>query len=459
METRAITLASDTPKLKDLLARSRDSLEQVLPKHLTAERLLKVVSVAVSKTPKLQKCTADSIIKAVLEAGQLGLDCSGVLGSAYLVPFWNKDIGNFEAKLIPGYRGLIDLARRSGEIDSIEARVVYAQDEFEIEYGSNGHVKHVPNFNGEQRDEDIRGCYMIAWLKGAARPQIEYLTKHQIEQARAVSKSGSNDDGSPKGPWRDWYGEMARKTAIKRGIKYLPVSVELARAVELDDDPNAEPTSTVPIVSSAPTSWAEQLTEKLRTRKQLTEQPPTEPVPPAQEPEATDTEASTPATPPPPSEPTPEEAWAIWCGNLLDAHTAAGGTKEQLKAVLDAVLLKSGKKGKGHETDGKWRAAMAEVLRDRRGVFAYLAPAESEKAVETAKTPPPAAPKRGRPAKAQPATCSTDEAWKAFTSRLPAETTDDQARQQWAELLERLFPGVVDEDMTGENWAQVRDAK
>lgn len=212
--------------LAGLLRSKEDSLAAVLPRGMTADRMIKIAVSAASRTPKLLECSPASVAMAVSVACSLGLEPGGALGHAYLVPYYNRKSGNMEAQFIPGYRGLIDLARRSGEIDSIEARVVYERDHFELEFGLDDRLVHRPCLDGERGP--IRLVYAIARLK-SARPQVEVMTLDEIEKIRRLSKSGDY------GPWKEHFEEMARKTVIRRLCKYLPLSVEMAQAVELDN--------------------------------------------------------------------------------------------------------------------------------------------------------------------------------------------------------------------------------
>jgi len=221
--------AKDSGTLKAIIESQKDKLAMVLPKHLTPDRLMRVVLVAVSKSRELQECSIGSILQCVMTGAQLGLDCSGVLGSAYMVPFFNSKTNQKEAQFIPGYRGLIDLARRSGEIEDIYAHCVYRDDAFHLELGAKTELRHTPNLEVPRLDENIVGAYMVAYLKGSDRPHIEFVPRQDIDKVRASSKAGKF------GPWKDWFAEMCRKTAVRRGIKYLPMSVELAEAAQLDD--------------------------------------------------------------------------------------------------------------------------------------------------------------------------------------------------------------------------------
>lgn len=178
----------------------------------------------IRKNPELGQCDKFSFIGAVIQAAQLGLEPGSGLGHAYLVPFRNKRLGITECTFIPGYRGLIDLARRSGQIESISARLVHEKDQFSYAYGDDERISHVPS---EEKDPGrITHVYAIARLKGGGI-QREILTRAQID---AVAKD--------TGPWKDHFDEMARKTAVRRIVKYLPMSPELARVIEADDAAN-----------------------------------------------------------------------------------------------------------------------------------------------------------------------------------------------------------------------------
>lgn len=210
----------------DLLNARKDSFAQVLPKHIKVDRLIRAALLAMSRSPLLLQCTQNSLIQSMMVAAQLGLETDGVLGSAYLVPFRNNKSGEYEAQLIPGYRGLIDLARRSGQIKRIEARVVKEKDKFEFHYGLEPILKHVPCFPAD--GGNIIAAYAIAELTDGST-QVEVMSRAEIDGIRGRSKAKDS------GPWVSDYGEMARKTVVRRLIKYLPLSVELARAIDIDN--------------------------------------------------------------------------------------------------------------------------------------------------------------------------------------------------------------------------------
>lgn len=222
----AIAPAQQT--LKAMLAKAAPSLQAVMPRHLSAEKLIKIALLATSRTPLLLECAPTSILQAVMQAAQLGLEVNSPLGSAYLVPYRNGKTGKYECQLIPGYRGLVDLARRSGGILLVDARVVYENDRFEVDYGTSPQITHKPMLSGERANQNIVAFYATALMPGDIR-QFEVMTKAEVDAVRARSKA------SASGPWVSDYAEMGRKTVVKRLVKYLPLSPELAAAIELDN--------------------------------------------------------------------------------------------------------------------------------------------------------------------------------------------------------------------------------
>lgn len=202
-------------------------MAMALPKHLSPERLSRIALTEVRRTPALAKCDQQSFAGAVMTCAQLGLEPGGGLGHAYLLPFDNRKKGITECQLIIGYRGMIDLARRSGQIVSLEARVVHQHDHFRVQFGLHSTLEHEPNWSVEDRGP-LRFVYAVAKLKDGG-VQFEVMSKQEIDKIKAKSKTSSF------GPWVDHYEEMAKKTVIRRLFKYLPVSVEMTRAVVLDE--------------------------------------------------------------------------------------------------------------------------------------------------------------------------------------------------------------------------------
>lgn len=205
-------------KIHTFLKQNEKQILSALPKHLNSDRLIRIALTELSKTPKLKECRAKSLFGAIIQCSQLGLEPGSALGQAYLIPYGD------ECQFIIGYRGMIDLARRSGQIVSISAQAVYERDEFDFEYGLNEKLKHVPS-RGDRGN--LIAAYAIAHLKGGGY-QIEVMFKGDIDKIRNRSKASKN------GPWVTDYDEMAKKTVVRRLFKYLPISIEIAEAIEKD---------------------------------------------------------------------------------------------------------------------------------------------------------------------------------------------------------------------------------
>ncbi len=207
-----------------LLEQMKGEIARCLPKHLTTERMTRIALTELRKTPKLQECEPMSFIAAIMQASQLGLE-PGVLGSCYLIPFFNGKTGKTECNFIPGYRGFLDLARRSGQIVSLTAHTVYENDEFIYEYGLEEKLIHKPTMN----DKGVLiAVYSVAKLKDGGH-QFEVMSKKEVDDIRKQSKSGNS------GPWVTHYDEMAKKTVLRKLFKWLPCSVEMQKAIVLDE--------------------------------------------------------------------------------------------------------------------------------------------------------------------------------------------------------------------------------
>lgn len=219
-QTTAIQPKSKVQNFSEFLQKQKDELAKVMPKTLTPERVVKVAIAAFSKTPKLQDCTVQSVYLAIHQSVQLGLEPGSPLGHAYLVPYGT------ECTLVVGYKGLIALARRSGEIATIEAHVVRARDTFDVAFGTDPRLVHRPYLDGDAGD--VKFVYAIASLRDGCK-QWEVMTVPEIEHIRKKSKAANG------GPWVSDWAEMARKTVVKRLCKYLPMSVEMADAIDADN--------------------------------------------------------------------------------------------------------------------------------------------------------------------------------------------------------------------------------
>lgn len=214
----------------------KGSLSQVVTKTLTPDRVIRIALSALARTPKLLSCSAESVFLAVHSAAQLGFEAGSPLGHAYLVPYGSQ------CQLIVGYRGMIDLARRSGQILSIEAHVIHDGDEYEVEYGLEPKLRHKPNLSANVGKPIM--VYAVAKLKGGGT-QCDVMTVADVEKIRKRSRASEN------GPWVTDYEEMMRKTVVRRLWKYLPVSIEMATAMEVEDaQDNGESLAQITVIAS-----------------------------------------------------------------------------------------------------------------------------------------------------------------------------------------------------------------
>lgn len=214
------------------LKKMEPEIRKALPRHMDADRLARIAFTVIRTNPKLLQCTLPSLLGAVMQAAQLGLE-PGILGHCYFVPFWNDKIKKHEVQFLIGYRGMIDLARRSGEVQSVVVHEVYENDYLEIQYGLEEKLVHVPwHLRKDERFEDggeIRGFYMVARFKDGGY-HFHYMPKAEIDSHRKRSKAAEN------GPWVTDYTEMGKKTVVRSAWKWLPISVEIMRRVEASDE-------------------------------------------------------------------------------------------------------------------------------------------------------------------------------------------------------------------------------
>jgi len=203
----------------------KEQIKMALPKHMTPDRMLRVVMTELRRIPKLQQCDPISFAGCIVQCSQLGLEPGGHLGHVHLIPFENKKKNTVECQVIIGYKGMLELATRSGVVSSPQVNAVYEKDFFEFEYGLTPKLRHIPA--RENRGEMIY-VYACVSIKGGGN-QFEVMSIEEVNSIKARSKA------SNYGPWQTDYEQMARKTVIRRLFKYLPVSIELSQAISLDE--------------------------------------------------------------------------------------------------------------------------------------------------------------------------------------------------------------------------------
>lgn len=227
IQKKTAEMQSTEKKTMQQYIKSMESeIAKALPSVITPERFTRIVLSAISVNPQLGQCTPASFLGAMMTSAQLGLEVNTPLGQAYVLPYRNK--GVLEAQFQLGYKGLIDLAYRSGEVEVIQAHIVYANDDFVCEYGLDPKLTHKPA-DGE-RGEPVK-VYAVFKTKsggyGFEVMSMDEVRKHAEKYSKAYNSGFS--------PWRTSFEEMAKKTCLKRVLKFAPLKSDFVRAAVQDE--------------------------------------------------------------------------------------------------------------------------------------------------------------------------------------------------------------------------------
>ena len=211
-------------KMQDYIKKMQGEIAKALPSVLTPERFTRITLSALSTNAKLAETTPQSFLGAMMTAAQLGLEPNTPLGQAYLIPYRNH--GVLECQFQLGYKRLIDLAYRSGEVSTIQANVVYENDEFEYELGLEPKLRHVP---AKSDRGDPVFFYAVFRTKDGGYGFDVMSVDDVRAHAKKYSKAYSN------GPWQTNFEEMAKKTVLKRVLKYAPLKTDFVRGLSADE--------------------------------------------------------------------------------------------------------------------------------------------------------------------------------------------------------------------------------
>ena len=223
---KAQVAKSGQKTMQDYVKALAPEIKKALPSVITPERFTRMITTALSTNPKLGLCTPKSFLGAMMQAAQLGLEPNTPLGQAYLIPFKNKGIDEVQFQI--GYKGLLDLAYRSGEVDVIQSHVVYSNDTFECEYGLNPNLKHIPA-DGD-RGEPIKVYACFKTKSGGYGFQVM-----SMDEIKAHAKKFSQSYNASYSPWTTNFEEMAKKTVLKKVLKYAPLKSDFVRGVMQDE--------------------------------------------------------------------------------------------------------------------------------------------------------------------------------------------------------------------------------
>ena len=245
----AITQQKKPQTLHDYVKSMSIDIANALPSNLTPERFQRIVLTAISSNPKLQECTPRSFLGAMMTAAQLGVEPNTPLGQGYLIPRRNKQ-GIDECTFQLGYKGMIDLAYRSGEVISIGAQTVYEGDKFHITLGLNANIEHEPALTGRGKPIAFYAYYKTrSGAYGFDYMSVEDAHEHAKKYSESVKRGWSS-------PWDTSFEEMAKKTVLKKCLKYAPLSTEVAGKIAMDEtvhDTISKDMTNEPIVIDAET--------------------------------------------------------------------------------------------------------------------------------------------------------------------------------------------------------------
>lgn len=201
----------------------RKQVALALPRHLDADRFVRIALTAMTRTPNLAQCDHASFFNALLTLSQFGLEPDG--RNAHLIPFENRKRNCVECQLIIDYKGLVDLAMRSGLIANIHADKICEADVFEFD---RGEIKtHKVDFRKPRGMAYAYYC-LVRFKDGSEK--CEVMSKEDVESIRARSRAKDS------GPWVSDFDEMGKKTCFRRLSKWLQLSSEFRDALDKDDD-------------------------------------------------------------------------------------------------------------------------------------------------------------------------------------------------------------------------------
>lgn len=225
-QENAAARTTEGPTMQQYIKQMQGEIKKALPSVMTPERFSRIVLSALSTNQKLAETTPQSFLGAMMTAAQLGVEPNTPLGQAYLIPYWNSKARALECQFQLGYKGLLDLAYRSGEVSTVMAQVVYENDEFEYSFGLEPKLVHRPAL--EERGNPKFVYAMFRTKDGGYGYEVM-----SIADVRAHAQKYSKAFNS--GPWQNNFEEMAKKTVLKRVLKYAPLKSEFMRAVSQDE--------------------------------------------------------------------------------------------------------------------------------------------------------------------------------------------------------------------------------
>lgn len=230
-QNKAVAEAKAPTTIKGAIIAMKDQIAKALPAVITPERFTRMVLTALSTNPQLQMCTTNSFMGAMMQAAQLGVEPNTPLGQAYLIPYKNK--GQLECQFQLGYRGLIELAYRGGDVTDIQAHEVYENDIFEYEYGLHPNLIHKPALSNRG---NVVLYYAVFHTKSGGFG-FYVMSKEDIQNH---AKKYSQAAKSQYSPWTTNFDSMAKKTVLKQCLKFAPIKTDFIRGIAADETIKSE---------------------------------------------------------------------------------------------------------------------------------------------------------------------------------------------------------------------------
>lgn len=253
----------------------RPNIKSITPKHLTVDRIIRMAITAVQRNPDLAKCTHGSLVGCLIAATQLGLEVDSIGQKAHMIPYGST------CKLIFGYKGLMELAKRANDVvDILPPQFACQNDEFGYELGSKPWITHKPNVG--ERGEATH--YYVVSLSLSGERLFTVMSRAEVDRVMADATATIK---RADGPWFTHFDAMGLKTVIRRHCKYISSSAELQRAITLDEQAEVGAAqaidfleTTLPQQSNGKPKTLDDFTDKPTEPKRVND-PPTEPTNPA----------------------------------------------------------------------------------------------------------------------------------------------------------------------------------
>ncbi len=215
-----------TSVLQQTIQTNQSLIKMMLPAHVNIQKIMQQALLTYQSDESLQRCTPASLFLGIIKAASLGLEISNPLGEAYLLPFYNRAKDAHEAVFVPGYRGLMKLARQDENVKIIHAATIRKHDHVEINEGTPPSLIHQRVVSSEERGEIIG--YQANYVMASGEPDFIVLDNKEIAKIMAASPSKS------KSVWKQWPEPMGRKSALRQLSKVMPCSINLKNAIAID---------------------------------------------------------------------------------------------------------------------------------------------------------------------------------------------------------------------------------